>query len=271
VSSLLPSIRLSCAGGLVASLAGCGSVSSTPVDAPPAVDASVADAGLRSCAATSTITTIESADDGYGGSCIRGSWTLEALNGTTSPVAVGQPGNTALVAPTALTAGQNTLDATSTFAVHVTGSGQQNTATGSSYAQLNASLNAIAPGDFGVVDASAFTGIQFDAIINTGPDGVRLTVADLYTDPIGGKCSSTPTSDKSDCFDHPGVHLATSTAWKHYKVAFADLTQLGFGLPSPTGPSFPKQAITRIKWDLGIASSGPTPDWELWIDNLAFY
>lgn len=243
------------------------------VDAPPAVDARVpvVDAGLRSCAAPASITRVESAETGYGGSCIHGSWTLEALNGTTSPVAVGLPGNTAAVVPTALTMGQNTVDSTSTFAVHVTGSGQQNTATGSSFAQLNAALNTISPTEFGVVDASAFTGIEFDAVVMTGPAGVRLTVADLYTDPIGGQCSSTPTTDKSGCFDHPGAHLDISAAWKHYQVAFVDLTQLGFGLPSPVGASFPKNAIVRIKWDLGIPPSDPTPAWELWVDNLAFY
>jgi hypothetical protein len=236
------------------------------------IDASASpDGGLRRCAPPPSITTVESAAASYGNSCIHGAWTLEALNGTVSPAPAAGT-TTALVAPEALSAGQNTVDPASTFAVHVTGSGQENTSIASSFAQLDASLNTLSATDVGVVDASAYTGVEFDAIIDTGPAGARLTIADLYTDPVGGQCSTAPTTtDKSGCFDHPGVHIAISTVWTHYQVPFASLTQLGFGLPSPVGAEFPKSAIVRLKWDLGIPPSGATPPWSLWVDNLAFY
>jgi len=53
--------------------------------------------------------------------------------------------------------------------------------------------------------------------------------------------------------------------------AGTSLTQLGFGNPSPVGQAFPKEAITLLKWDLGIPSTGPTAPWELWVDDLTFY
>lgn len=263
-----------CASAIAASLAGCGSVSSTtgsdagPADSP----ADAANVPLRSCApAAALITDVESAEPGYGDTCIHGTWTLEALNGITMPVAVGQPANRVAVAPEAIAEGFNTLHSKSRFAVHVSGSGQQNPAGASTFAQLNASLNAVSATDIGTVDASAYTGIQFFAMVNTGPTGARLTVGNLFTDPLGKQCG-VGVADKTACFDNPGAHLIISGKdWKQYQVPFASLEQIGFGNPSPTGVNFPKQAITHLKWDIGIPPTGATEAWELWVDDVTFY
>jgi len=38
------------------------------------------------------------------------------------------------------------------------------------------------------------------------------------------------------------------------------------------GPAqFPKNAITLLKWDIGIPMTGPTDPWELTVDDLTFY
>ena len=108
-----------------------------------------------------------------------------------------------------------------------------------------------------------------DVTVNTGPSGVRLTVGNLYTDPSGGMC--TTTAGPKGCYDHPGAQLAISTTWTKYQIPFDSLTQAGFGNPSPLGAQFPRGAIVQLKWDLGIPATGPTPPWELWIDDLTFY
>ena len=59
--------------------------------------------------------------------------------------------------------------------------------------------------------------------------------------------------------------------WTLYRVEFASLRPLGFGLPSPTGGDFPRGAITHLKWDIGIPMSGPTAAWDLWVDDVSFY
>jgi hypothetical protein len=262
-----------CAGAIAASLAGCGSVSSTTgSDAGPSDStADAATVPLRSCAPAPLITNVESAEPSYGSTCVHGVWTLEALNGITMPVAVGQPANRVAVIPEAITAGFNTLDTASRFAIHVSGSGQENPAGASTFAQLNAPLNALSDTDIGTVDASAYTGIQFFAMLTAGSSGARLTVGNLFTDPAGKQCAVGVT-DKTGCFDNPGAHLIISgKTWMKYQVPFASLVQIGFGNPSPTGVNFPKQAITHLKWDIGIPPTGATEAWDLWVDDVTFY
>lgn len=256
------SVSLSVCGGLVALLSACGNVS----DLPAVVDAPPDDAWLRSCAPGPLVTRVESTDPHYGTECIHGGWYLEAFNGMTTPVASRMP---VPVAPVSITLGSSPLDPTSTFAVRVSGSGQVNAGSEFSYAQLTAWLNTVSDTQIGSVDASQYTGVQFYAIINTGPLGARLTVGNLYTEPSGGMC--TTAAGPRSCYDHPGAQLAISTTWTKYQVPFDSLTQVGFGNPSPVGAQFPKGAIVQLKWDIGIPASGPTPPWELWIDDLTFY
>jgi hypothetical protein len=250
--------------GLTLVLAACGSVTSQAPDAPPA------DAWTASCAPPALITTVEAADAGFSNTCIHGQWYLEALNGTTMPAAPGRPNNLVPVVPSPITIGTDPLDPSSTFAVHVSGSGQQNMGTTFAFAQLTASLNTPSATQIGSVDATAYTGIQFYAIIKTGTTGARLTVANLYTDPAGGKCTTTP-GQPTSCFDHPGAPLTISTTWMKYQIPFASLTQIGFGNQSPTGAAFPRSAITLLKWDIGVPMTGPTDPWDLSVDDLTFY
>lgn len=244
-----------------------GACSYPPLDTP--VDSLPPDSWDKNCVLPEPlITTIDAARADYSNSCLHGNWSLQSLNGTTMPVTVGQAGNTAIVRPTAIDPGFNSLDRTSTFAVHVSGSGQQNAGETFSYAQLSASLNTYGS-QVGTVDASAYTGVAFDAIVITGPDGARLRIPNLYTDPAGEMCMMV--SGPTNCYDHPGVRLAPSTAWMRYEVPFATLTQVGFGNPSPVGSDFPSDAIILIRWEINIPAMGATEPWELWVDNVTFY
>jgi hypothetical protein len=254
----------------VALLAACGSVDALPSPDAPMPDAVMPDAWQQSCKlSVPLITTIDAATPGYGNSCLHGTWNLQAFNGTTMPPTAGQDGGTVIVRPAAIALGFNTLDPTSTFAIHVSGSGQENNGTMFSYAQLSAPLNTIDGGQVGTVDASAYTGVQFYAIINTAPTGARLRVADLYTDPSGGMCSTA--GGPSGCYDHPAAQLTPSTTWTKYQVPFATLTQAGFGNPSPIGTAFPSNAILVVRWDINVPATGPTAPWEFWIDDVTFY
>jgi hypothetical protein len=253
-----PSVTPGC---LVVVLAACGSVRG---------DAAPIDAWATSCVPAPLITTIETASASFGDACLHGRWYLQAANGTTMPPAPGRSDNTAVVVPVPITIGSNPLDPSSTFAVHVSGSGQENVGATFSYAQLTAALNAPSETEIGSVDVTPYTGVQFYAVVNTAATGARLTVGDLYTDPVGGLCTTTP-GQPTSCFDRPGAQLTITTTWRRYQVPFASLTQLGFGNPSPTGQMFPKNAITLLKWDLGIPMTGQTAPWELWVDDLTFY
>jgi hypothetical protein len=265
-------IRVPCStitrGCVVVALAACGRVGfdaplpDAPPDAPP-------DAGAASCVPAPLITTIETADASFASACLHGRWFLQAANGTTVPPAPGRPGNTAGVVPVPITIGSDPLDPSSTFAVHVAGSGQQNVGTTFSFAQLTVSLGSASEAR-GSIDVTPYTGVQFYAIVNTARSGARLTVGDLYTDPVGGLCTTTP-GQPTSCFDHPGAQLTVTTTWTKYQIPFASLTQIGFGNPSPVGPVFPRDAITLLKWDIGIPMTEPTGPWELWVDDLTFY
>jgi hypothetical protein len=254
----------------LSALAACGSVKADlPADASPDVGAG-SGSGSSACASQPVITDIEEAVAGYGNACARGGWTLESFNGTTSP-AVAKPDNSTLVAPIALAADSNPLDPTSRFAIHVSGSGQHNVPPDFSFAQLAASLNQTNDDDGAPIDASAYTGVQFLAKVTAGASGIRLTVSNIYTDPVGGKCTPNGTA-MNDCYDDAGMDLAmTGAIWTKFNVPFAQLTQYGYGNPSPLGASFPRDAITRIQWEIGIPDTGNTEAWELWIDDLRFY
>jgi hypothetical protein len=248
---------LECPSILVLALAGaCGAVEA-PASWTP------------SCAPGPQVTDVETGDPAYSTGCIHGTWTLLSPNGVTVPVTAGKA---AAVKPTVLGAGGNPLDMASRFAVHVTGNGQQSTATVTSYAHVTATLNTLSSAQTGTVDASAYQGIQFDAIVNTGPAGAKVNVGTLYSEPQGGMCSTASDAPAmTGCYDRPGAQLAVSTAWTRYQVPFDGLRPTGFGTPSPTGAAFPRAALVVVEWAIVIPATGPAPAWELWIDDLGFY
>lgn len=253
--------------------AACGSVNGNmpgddaPGDAAP-------DAWAMTCAPSATITAVEDSDDGYGDDCIHGSWLLQAPNGETVPATAAAALHTVAVFPVAIGATDhpNGVDPTSTRAISVSGRRQQNEpgGIGYSYAQLTATLNTPAATQIGSVDARQFAGFEFDGII-IAPSGARVSIANKYTDPSGGLCDPHPNIPLKSCFDNPNQVLATSTDWTHYRIAFKDLVQLGFGMPSPTGDAFPRDGLINIRWDIDIPATDEAPPWQLWIDNLRFY
>jgi hypothetical protein len=272
VSTIARAFGVICRFALV-SLAACGSVTERPL--PDAQPDAQPDAWPMTCATPPDITAIESSASGYGNACIHGSWQLQSPNGVTVPSTEGAANRTTPVVPTAIGVTQhpNTLDPSSKYAMYVSGVGQKNdpAGVGFSYAQLSAALNTLSSTQIGSVDASRFVGIEFDAII-IAPSGARVSIANKYTDPSGQLCDPQPERPMKSCFDNPNKVLEPSTAWTRYQIAFSELTQLGFGLPSPVGDQFPSNEIINVRWDIDIpADNTEAPAWELWIDNLKFY
>jgi hypothetical protein len=120
----------------------------------------------------------------------------------------------------------------------------------------------------GVVNAAAYTGIQFWGKITAAAPGtgtsqaagsIRFQVAMQTTDGAFKMCTK--------CDDDPGAPLMPSTSWMLYKIPFASLMQEGFG--DPVG--FQSNAITKILWKVEIPMTGKTPNWDMWIDDLSFY
>lgn len=261
---------------IAATSAACGSVK---LDAPDgglasdgAGDAAVAtdamagpDAWASHCAPAAPITNIEDNHTAFSSTCIHGSWTLSSVSGTTVPTSAGQA---ASVIPTPIVAGTNPFDPASTFVIHVSGSGQATVGGIYGYATLGMPFNTIENMPSGTVDASTYTGIQFSGKLVAGALGIRLGIANLYTDPVGGMCSGT---GGAACYDDPSAALSVGAGWTTYQVPFATLTQRGFGNPSPLGASFPRDHITRLNWLVIVPDSGPTEPWDLVIDNVTFY
>jgi hypothetical protein len=201
--------------------------------------------------------------------CPQGSWYISTAGGgmVTAGTAAGATSG-------ALTPVASTDRPPSTMAIHVAGGGQANTTATSydAYVSISASLNRTATNK-GAVNASAFTGIQFYGKITAAaptpapsgsaqaPGSIRLQLAIPATD------SENVPKMCTKCDDDPGAPLTPSASWMLYKVPFSSLAQESFGDPA----SFSSAAVTKVLWKVMIPNTGMTPNWDLWIDDLAFY
>jgi hypothetical protein len=112
-------------------------------------------------------------------------------------------------------------------------------------------------------DASAFVGVRFWAKIGQGSTAFhRLQLVDANSDKAGEKCDGTATAPEGQkCGDHFGIDVRLTTSWTLHEVEFADLDQLGFGLPAPRVDS------ARL-FGLQFTAAGIV---DLWLDEIAFY
>jgi hypothetical protein len=191
----------------------------------------------------------------FGNGCPKGAWTLSTGGGGTTTPPVGS------VTPVAVTdlAG-------STKAIHVSGSGQANTAgMYDAYVSLSASLNSPSSTMTGAVNASTYTGVKFMGKIS---GSVELHVPNVNTNSAGGKCTAAGTTQ---CSDDGKVALTPSTTWTQYMIPFASLMSSVPPFGNPAGTPFPAGQIYSIEWHVPIPATGPTAAWDIWVDNLAFY
>jgi hypothetical protein len=141
---------------------------------------------------------------------------------------------------------------TSTYALHTTSTGFTKTG-----ALVGVDLNRKTTRS--TYDASAYAAVHFWAKVAAGSlTLVHFSMPDLHTDPGGGLCTKSPQL----CYDHWATDRTLTTAWAEYTVAFADLTQMGWGANDVTA--------FDVAHVYGIQFSWGTPSMDLWIDDIAF-
>jgi hypothetical protein len=104
-------------------------------------------------------------------------------------------------------------------------------------------------------DASMYHGIMFSA--RSASAFVRVNLPTSATEGVayGGACVQ-------QCEDHFGIDIMPTSAWQEFKIAFADLGQLGWGAAARFDPK------TVIAVEFLIS---PTPKFDVWIDDVSFY
>jgi hypothetical protein len=125
------------------------------------------------------------------------------------------------------------------------------------------------PNDQGVADvlpydASSRTGIEFWAKIgDTSTNQVRYQVSDSNSEPAGGVCVEDGGAGKN-CYDSFGTDLTgLSTAWRHYKIPFAGLSQRNFGVPADG-------VVTTAIYQITFNFMTPSP-FDFTVDDISFY
>jgi hypothetical protein len=168
------------------------------------------------------------------------------LSGNWYTVADGSGGT---LSPPAQTALQPTPDGAfgSAYRVRVQGSGFTDWGAG-----MALTLNA-----FGCTfDASAEQGIGFS--IQGSGGTVTVSLATVATTPGGGIGSCVEPA----CNDHFAIDMPLSTAWTSRSVAFADLSQAGWGTPATFRPS----DLIYIQFSFGAGAT-----FDVSVDDLTFY
>jgi hypothetical protein len=142
------------------------------------------------------------------------------------------------------------------FALHITASG---------FTDWGSGLGADFRAGKKVYDASKYTGIRFWARVGEGKNTRhRLQLVDGTTDKLGGKCNAAANApDGEKCEDHFGINLVFTSTWTEYTVPFADLSQIGWGLPADaldTATLYGLQVTAKAKLDV-----------DLWLDQIEFF
>jgi hypothetical protein len=107
-------------------------------------------------------------------------------------------------------------------------------------------------------DASAYSALTFWARIADGTTAkmIRVNLADISTEPLGGKC--TPPK----CDDHFGKWITFSPTWTKYTMTFAEMKQQGFGQPVA---AFDPGKIYALQFQTKQSTT-----FEVWVDDIAF-
>lgn len=105
-------------------------------------------------------------------------------------------------------------------------------------------------------DASAYDGITFWA---RGEDRIFVHITTMNTAPVdqGGRCAVT-----AECWDDFGAHISLTDEWTRYTLAWDELAQSGWGLPTEFDP----REILLLHWQDEDASS-----FDIWIDDVSFW
>jgi hypothetical protein len=150
----------------------------------------------------------------------------------------------------------SSFGATDAKAMHVWGAGFDGTG-------ANVSVTLIDTPAGKAYDASAYKGVMFWARVGPAPATTAwlFKVADVNTDPAGAVC----TLPAGWCFDDHAAYVEATTTWQKYELTFDELAQGGWGTPQVA--KLDPTKIYSLRWQLFTA----TDDFDLWIDDVAFY
>ena len=124
----------------------------------------------------------------------------------------------------------------------------------------------------GPVGARSRDGISFWARRGSGTSGHTLLVGltDMHTDQANGRkvredgepfCLDQTEEDAAKC-DPFAAGVGVEDGWRFYAIPFEQMRQRGYGREAPF---FDLSAL------LGVRFSFSTGDWDIWIDDVAFY
>lgn len=132
-------------------------------------------------------------------------------------------------------------------------------------------------GAFGVnfypeaIDAGKWDGISFWARRETSSSATLfVAISEKHTDESNGAAffeDGQPfchemTEIASDKCDRFGVGVGLDVEWRYFEIPFTSMAQRGFGAEAP---------FLDVENILGLNISFETGDWNIWIDQVAFY
>ncbi len=110
---------------------------------------------------------------------------------------------------------------------------------------------------------------------------VEIIISDAYSEPSGGLCrpqpfEESPCSSESDgsctpqgCLDSPRAIVTSTSEWQTFEIPFDDFLRPGDGRYEPGVAPPPSLDVTRA-YQLQFRAPAGTPEFDLWIDNVAF-
>jgi hypothetical protein len=116
---------------------------------------------------------------------------------------------------------------------------------------------------------AGYKGIRFKAKTTLTSRKISLKVAMPGTldASFGGSCVPTQTP-KKDCNDHPAASVVIAAGgWLDYEVEFSSLQQEGWGVVAEAN----FEAVSQIHVIFPGPVSGGDADFDVWVDDLAFY
>jgi hypothetical protein len=120
------------------------------------------------------------------------------------------------------------------------------------------------------VDAveAGYTGVKFKAKTDASRKiSIKVATPATLDSTFGGSCVPQAMPEKL-CNDHPAAAVPIAAAgWLEYQVTFASLKQEGWGVTAQTDFS----AVTQLHIVFPGPESGGNPDYDVWLDDFAFY
>jgi hypothetical protein len=115
------------------------------------------------------------------------------------------------------------------------------------------------------IDVSAFDGVMgwFSSSRALTID-IKLATVDTMSSAYGGACEPTP---KANCDDHYGLRRVIGPHWTFLRVPIKGMTQLDQGVRVRFDPT----KVVELHIRIPRLAEDPPLDFELWVDDLAFY